>query len=391
MRQQVQQRQRKLADIYPPSLALRLMDTKDIDQADFRSAWNVLAENASEPNPFCEYWFLRPAFRAFDTHDHVSLFTLWDNESGPKPKLVGLVPIGREVQYGRWPLPHLQNWLHPNAFLGVPLIHRAYERLFWEGLLAHLDRHGGHNIFFHINGVPIGGPVQSALADVCAAQGRKMELVHSQERAMLQSALSPSQYYEAAMRSKKRKELRRQKNRLSEHGELTFRRSSDDVALDQWVEEFLALEKRGWKGEEGSALDCAEETRLLFQQSLAGAAAYGRLERLDLRLNGEPIAMLVNFLCPPGSFSFKTAFDEKYARYSPGVLLQIENLDLLLLSDVDWCDSCAAEGHPMIDSVWTERRAIGRYSVAIGGMARRAIFGLLLQAETAKMERKGQM
>jgi hypothetical protein len=94
--------------------------------------------------------------------------------------------------------------------------------------------------------------------------------------------------------------------------------------------------------------------------------------------------MLVNFHASPGSFSFKTAFDEDFARYSPGVLLQIENLALLERSDLQWCDSCAAQGHPMIDSIWTGRRSIGRYSIAIGGSGRRTIFGAFLKTELAR-------
>jgi hypothetical protein len=66
-------------------------------------------------------------------------------------------------------------------------------------------------------------------------------------------------------------------------------------------------------------------------------------------------------------------------------LLQIENLALLKHDSIEWCDSCAAEGHPMIDSLWTERRQIGRYSVAIGGKGRRTLFGMLLKAELTKM------
>jgi hypothetical protein len=38
----------------------------------------------------------------------------------------------------------------------------------------------------------------------------------------------------------------------------------------------------------------------------------------------------------------------------------------------------------MIDSLWTGRRSIGRYSVAIGGSGRRGLFGALLKAELAR-------
>jgi hypothetical protein len=91
--------------------------------------------------------------------------------------------------------------------------------------------------------------------------------------------------------------------------------------------------------------------------------------------------MLANFLTAPGAFSFKTAFDERYARFSPGVLLQLENLAMLEREDIAWCDSCAAADHPMIDSLWMERRSIGRISIAIGGTTRRAAFERLVAME----------
>lgn len=345
----------------------------------FIAKWDALANAASEPNAFAESWFLLPALRQFDAKGQVRLFVLWDGET-----LVALMPLAAESRYGKWPIPHVQNWLHHNAFLGTPLVRAGYERAFWTALLAQLDGEAGSACFGHFNGLTVSGALVEALDAVCAADKRRVALVHREDRAFLEGEIAPEAYYEAAMRGKKRKELRRQKNRLAEEGELSFARVEGDADIDQWTNEFLALERRGWKGANGSALDCADTTRNLFRAALAGAAARGKLERLELRLNGHPLAMLANFHCAPGSFSFKTAFDEDYARFSPGVLLQIENLDLLNRQEIAWCDSCAAEGHPMIDSLWTGRRSIGRYSVAIGGSARRALFGALLRAEMAR-------
>jgi hypothetical protein len=92
--------------------------------------------------------------------------------------------------------------------------------------------------------------------------------------------------------------------------------------------------------------------------------------------------MLASFLCPPGAFSYKTAFDEAYARFSPGVLLQCENLALLERPGIAWTDSCAAADHPMIDHIWRERLAIAHHNVAIGGAARRLLFRALAARET---------
>lgn len=370
--------------------AVRLLSIDEAGVTGFIAAWDDLAREASEPNAFHESWFLLPALRAFAQNSQPRIFTLWDNEA-PDAKLLGLIPLCDAWQYGRWPLKHCQNWLHPNAFLGTPLVRSGHDAAFWQQLLDAQDRHCGSAMFLHLNGLNVGGPLQRALDNVCEAGRRNMALVHRQERAFLASDMEPEAYYAAAVRTKKRKELRRQKNRLGELGELGFARHHGSSALggaslDKWIEEFLALERNGWKGDTGSALDCAADSRTLFREVLQGAAAAGKLELLDLRLDGKPLAMLVNLVCPPGSFSFKTAFDEEYSRFSPGVLLQIENLALLERDGVDWCDSCAAEGHPMIDSLWTGRRAIGRYSVAIGGKARRALFALLLHAETARMQ-----
>lgn len=124
----------------------------------------------------------------------------------------------------------------------------------------------------------------------------------------------------------------------------------------------------------------------MFRRSLEGAAARARLERLSLTINGRPIAMLASFLTPPVAFSYKTAFDERFARFSPGVLLQRENLRLLERPGITACDSCAAADHPMIDHIWRERRAIGRISIGIGGAARQLLFRQLSRAEKVRHE-----
>ena len=361
------------------SLVSRLDSWRVMLDDRFVADWGDLAITAVEPNAFAESWFLRPALAQFDPEGRVQLFALWNAK-----RLVGLMPVAPQAQYGRWPVPHVQNWLHHNAFLGTPLVRRGYETAFWQALLPLLDAQPGQALFAHFNCLSTNGPLVAALKQICQTESRRYALVHTEERALLEGDMSPGIYFETTVRGKKRKELRRQKNRLAEDGELTFARHTGDDGLVEWTREFLALERAGWKGSNGSALDCSPLTRALFTDTLKGAAAIGKLERLELRLDGRPLAMLVNFLCAPGSFSFKTAFDEDYARFSPGVLLQIENLVLLDRAGIDWCDSCAAEGHPMIDSLWTGRRSIGRYSVAIGGSGRRALFGALLKAELAR-------
>jgi CelD/BcsL family acetyltransferase involved in cellulose biosynthesis len=364
----------------PKQLRVELLAVGDVlEQSALVAAWDELATQAAEPNAFCERWYLVAALQALSETQHVQIAMVRDGD-----QLVGLFALETTIGYARLPVRFATNWLNHNAFLGSPLVRAGHERTFWRAMLTQLDAQPDGALFFHANGLATQGPIAQALETECAEQGRRHAMVHGEERALLERGLSPSEYLETHVRGKKRKELRRQHNRLAELGALVFERSENADGLDRWIVEFLALERAGWKGQNGSALDCADDTRALFRDALSGAALAGKLERLTLRLDGRAIAMLVNFLTPPGSFSFKTAFDEDYARFSPGVLLQIENLKLLERSGIDWCDSCAAQDHPMIDSLWGGRRGIGRWSVAIGSPLRRAAFAALVTAEQVK-------
>lgn len=368
----------------PAPLAVSVITAAEMQaDADLQAEWDALAGQASEPNPFAERWYLEAALNAFAAED-IRLAIVRDGA------LLGILPLCAERRYAGLPIAHTQNWLNPNAFLGTPLVRKGAEPNFWAALLRHLDTQPGYGLFLHLSAQAMDGPVAQALETVCATDRRGWALVHREERALLERGLSPEAYWEATVRGKKRKELRRQHKRLAEEGALHFERCHGSKDLDRWIGNFLALEKAGWKGANGSALACAAETRTLFADALHGAAAAGKLELLAHYLDGRPIAMLANFLTPPGAFSFKTAFDEGFARYSPGVLLQIENLSLLERGGIDWCDSCAAQDHPMIDSLWSGRRAIGRYSVAIGSKAKRTAFAALLAAEQAKAKWKNR-
>ena len=354
---------------------LRLLTLAELEEPAMLAAWERLVARAAEPNPFFEPWYLLPSLRQWG--DGVSV-KAWFHEG----RLAGLMPVARAARYYGHPLTHASVWLHANAFCGVPLVAAGLKEAFWEALLAHFDRRASAALFLHLPQMPAEGPVAAALTRVLTRSGRLHYVAAQESRAMLTGETSAAAYLEAAMSAKKRKELRRQHNRLAEEGALSFERveGTDDIA--EWTAEFLALEAAGWKGEAGSALASAPDTRALFEAALEGAAAAGRLERLALRLDGRAIAMLANFITAPGAYSYKTAFDEAYARFSPGMLLQLENLALLERDGIRWADSCAVEGHPMIERLWRGARRMASLNIAIGGPARRTAFRLLKAYET---------
>lgn len=346
-----------------------------------KGRWDGLVHSAAEPNPFYEGWYLLPSLENIDVRRKVSILRLTH-----QGELCGLMPIVRHSLYGGWPLAHISNWLHPNIFIGTPLVASGAEDLFWRALLDWADVNAGRSLFLHLNEIALAGPVFESMSSVLADDGRAWGVVERKERALLASGLDAEELLAESLSTRSRKDLNRRMRKLSELGEIDFRWETGSGGLVQWIDDFLALEASGWKGKAGSALACDRATKTLFQRSLVGAASRERLVRLSLCVNGKPIAMLSTFLTPPGAFGFKTAFDEDYARFAPGLLLEREFLAAPYRFDIKWCDSCAAPDHSVMNRIWRERRLLGRVSIAIGGPLRRAFFSRLLRREIAGLD-----
>jgi CelD/BcsL family acetyltransferase involved in cellulose biosynthesis len=75
-----------------------------------------------------------------------------------------------------------------------------------------------------------------------------------------------------------------------------------------------------------------------------------------LRVDGRAIAAQVLLYCASTAYTWKTAFDAGYARFSPGTLLVDKITDELFSSDaIDAFESCSPEGGFM-NQIWDGRR-----------------------------------
>jgi hypothetical protein len=78
------------------------------------------------------------------------------------------------------------------------------------------------------------------------------------------------------------------------------------------------------------------------------------------------------------------------------VLIEIANLHAVQDDPaIGWMDSCAAPDHPMIDSLWAERRTIVQYRIALHGsgparVQRAAAFAIANGVESVASLLKGQ-
>lgn len=166
-------------------------------------------------------------------------------------------------------------------------------------------------------------------------------------------------YLERALSGKHRKEFRRIEKRLSEMGTTEYRSLEPQGDVKPWIASFLELESSGWKGQSGGSLASREETRRFFEESALAAHRHGQLMMLGLFHKDRPIALKCNLFSGHGSFAFKIAFDEDFRRYSPGMLLEIENVRRLHdMREIAWMDSTAEAQHFMINRLWIDRRTV---------------------------------
>jgi hypothetical protein len=166
------------------------------------------------------------------------------------------------------------------------------------------------------------------------------------------------------------RKLRRRRRRLAESGRLDVRALEPGGNPEPWIRAFLDLERAGWKGRAHTALADDPVHAGFFEEVARAAHARGRLRLVGLFLNDRPLAMKCNLVAPPGAFAWKIAFDETFAHFSPGVLLELDHVAAFHAEpDVAWMDSCTSEAYATHNRVWRERRAIAGTVLSTGRSA----------------------
>lgn len=326
--------------------------------------WQNLASHAAEPNPFYEPWMLLPALEQFgrdDDHAWVFVYRRLPNDTS---ELVGFFPWTRVRRYKSLPVRVLRMWKHLHCFLCTPLVREGHIRECLNALFSWAEK---NTTLLDFAFAAADGPFQRHLLDLVNEREAIAFQDEAFHRALLDTTGVAEDYLRSILSSSHRSELRRQRKKLGEQGRLESRRLEGAGDIDLWIDQFLTLEASGWKGEEQTAFLADERQKRYFHDIVQAAFDRGQLMMLGLFLDDKPIALKCNFLSGAGSFSAKIAFDENYARFSPGVLLELDNIEWAHeRREIRWMDSCAKPGHFMIERLWRERRTMQSLAVSTG-------------------------
>ena len=269
----------------------------------------------------------------------------------------------------------IRSWSSPYGPLGTPLIDRDDPVGTVEDFLNMLTR-PALNLpkVLVLPDMLLDGPAASVVR--AAAMGRNLAVLTANvaERAFLQSDLEGEEYLRRSLSAHHFRDYGRLKRRLSEKGVLEYQVARHPDEVRAGCEAFLTLELMGWKGRERTAMASDR-----FQAAFAREALH-RLGERDmvrihmLKLDGNVIAAVIVLIENGIAHTWKTAYDETLAAFSPGTLLMIE-LTHNHLDDpnIIATDSCAAPGHGVMERLWTERRRFGTLVVGLAPDADQAV------------------
>ncbi len=314
--------------------------------------WRALAVRALEPNVFYEPSFALPAAQVFGRDAFAVL--VW-SRTQPR-RLLGFFPARIEWRRYAFKLPVVVGSTHPYGPLGVPLVAREAAEPVIAAWLAHLAGEVALPGFLLLPFLPSDGAFATVLDSILERWRLPVADFNRRRRALLAPSGQRSRYIEQAIGARRQKELRRQWRRLSETGAVLLTAATEPRAVAAALGDFLALEAGGWKGRAGTATAERHDLHRFLGTAVGGLAAEGKVSINRILVDGRAIAAAITLRSGRGAWFWKIAYDESFARFSPGVMLTVAlTNELLEDAAIERADSCATENHPMIDHVWRER------------------------------------
>jgi CelD/BcsL family acetyltransferase involved in cellulose biosynthesis len=308
--------------------------------------WRDLVARCDEPNVFMNPAMLRLA-------DSCVTLLAWSGER----KLMGVWAFAI-ARHPLLPVKLLRSPALPYSYLATPVLDRTAAHAVVTAMLDFLAADATLPKTISLDPMRTDGPAMQALTVALADRKSAPFVLDLGKRPVLASNLDAKSYFEKALSSSSRKKLRQHRRRLEEKGALESRISVAPGDVAQAFDDFLALENAGWKGRAGTALLCNDAEAALVRAMVAALAERGGAWVHALRQNGNTVAAQVVLRAGDTAFTWKTAYDETLADFSPGMLL-LEDYTAAFLADktITRVDSCSLDETGFM-SAWSEREEL---------------------------------
>lgn len=320
---------------------------------DLHEQWDCLANRAIEKNIFLFPWFIAASLPLL-ADKNPQITTIYDDDI-----LIGLFIVTKDVGYVKLPLKFYRTALHPDQFLATPLVRDGFADQFALGLCQWLDNSSADIALKLFPLLSADSPIYSSLKKICKFQNRPLVIVDKFSRAAIKPKAHTKELVLDALGKSRRKNLRRTAKKLAQLGSVKIQRMQASDDIDEWIDGFLQLEHSGWKGQNKSSLLARPKDTEFFVNLAHSASANNAMNFFRLTLDDRPIAYAFDLIGEPHGYGTKSAYDEAYRAYSPGILLIYESLKYYLVrQEFDIIDSCTAPDNMMLNDLWPDQREI---------------------------------
>jgi CelD/BcsL family acetyltransferase involved in cellulose biosynthesis len=337
----------------------RIAPVRTLSPAD-EAAWTALAARAAEPNPLYEPNCLVPAARHQTFGDEIHV--VFAEEDG---RIYGCMPVRQLRRWRSFPYPFVVTQVRRMIYCGTPLVdpERSDEAVAAMLDTLRADRRPTRGRVLVIQELTQDGPADAAVAAAVAARHLPIYRYESWERGVVNRRDDGN--YEAQQSRRDRKELARCRRRLTDLLGTEPRlvdRSADPAVID----EFIALEAAGYKSDADVAVATVPGESAYLREMCARFAADGRLRAFCLEAGGQTLAMQLVLTAGVGRFAIKISYDERFAKYAPGVLLHFAVMDACFgADDAEWIDTCSSPRFEVLLRIYPDRRRITSYFVPL--------------------------
>jgi hypothetical protein len=321
---------------------------------DIAAQWADLILRAS-PNVF-----MNPAaLRAASDTQFAKVYMLLAREQGAAPeRLVGVWALQLRRIAPIWPAV-LEGLPYNYAFLSSPVVDPTFVAEVIPAFFAAVANSKLPKII-SLRDFDAESPSYNTIMAAMAVKGRAPCKLAESARPLVTSSFGVKKS------GSTRKKLRQDWNRLAAIGKVDVVNDRGPIEVAGAFEIFLALENKSWKGAEGTALLCDFADALFVRRLVGNLAECGSASVALLRIEGRAIAAQVLMYCGATAYTWKTAFDPEYAKYSPGALLVDKATEHLFATPgIKSVDSCSVEGGFM-GQLWEGRRGMVDLLVDVG-------------------------
>ncbi|QWG15289.1 GNAT family N-acetyltransferase [Bradyrhizobium sediminis] len=288
----------------------------------------------------------------------IQVLLAWE-EGGGERKLVGVWALQSRRPVPFWPML-LEALPYNYAFLSSPVVDPVCVDEVIAAFFAAIEKSPSLPKVLSLQSLDAECPSYPAISRELARRGIEPLMLSEDARPFV------TREFGVKRSGSTRKKLRQEWKRLSALGTVDV---VNDRTLDgarQAFESFLVLEKASWKGDRGTALLSDPRDAAFVRRLFQDLAAQGNASVALLRVNGEPISAQVLMYCGATAYTWKTAFDAHYGKYSPGALLIDKITDELFAGpDITAINSCAIEASFM-GQLWAGRRVVVDMLLDIG-------------------------